>query len=153
MLRFGIVAWSSEVEDWHWRMSSLTKCLVKGWVFLKCGNFVKSCRAERRLACSSDPGLMRSFQFPGCNCLRLRAVITIGSDASRHSIFVISRWLLVAGCCQRHLMFSSKVIQINKSVQDIDVWHLVKSPKVLVHIIQKIVQALVFSLIQRPENF
>ena len=35
-------------------------------------------------------------------------------------------------------------------MQDIDVWHLVKSPKVLVHIIQKIVQALVLPLIQRP---
>ena len=152
-MRFGLVAWSLEIEDWHWRMSSLTKCLVKGWVFLKCGNFVNSCKAERRLVCSPDPGLMRSFQFPGCSCHRLRAVFTIGSDASRHSILVISKWLLVAGRCQRHLMFNSNVIEINKSVQDIDVWHLVKSPKVLVQIIQKIVQALVFSLIQRPGYF
>ena len=134
-------------------MSSLTKCLVKGWVFLKCGNFVNSSKAERRLVCSSDPDLMRSFQFPGCSCRRLWAVITIGSDASRHSIFVISKWLLVAGCCQKHLMFNSNVIKINKSVEDNDVWHLVKSPKIFVHIIQKIVQALIFSLVQRPGNF
>ena len=69
----------------------------------------------------------------------------MGLDTWLHSIFVISTWLLVAGCCRRHSMLSSNVIKINKSVRAIDVWHLVNSAKVLVHIIQKIVQALVFS--------
>ena len=76
--------------------------------------------------------------------------MTIGPDTSLHSILVISKRLLVAGCCQRHLILSANVILMNNSVQDVDVWHLVKSPKVLVYIFQKIVQALVFLFIQRP---
>ena len=35
---------------------------------------MNSCRAKRRLVCSSVPGLIRSFQFPGCSYLQLWAV-------------------------------------------------------------------------------
>ena len=89
---------------------------------------------------------MGIFQVPSCNCLYLWTVIAIGSDTSLDSTFLISWWLLVASCCQRHLILSSNVIEINKSVLDVDVGHLVKSPKVLVHVPKKIVQALVFRL-------
>ena len=143
-MRFGLAAWSSETEDWHWQMSPFIKCLVRGWVFLKCGNFVNSCRAQRRFVSSSRLGLMRIFQIPCCSCFELRSVMRVGSDTSLHSICVISKGLLVAGCCQRHLILSSIVNKINKGVQDIENRYLVISPEVLVHKIQKINQALVF---------
>ena len=131
-------------------MSCLTKCLVRWWVFLNWGSFVNCCGAVRRSVNSSVTGLMGIFQFPDCSCLKLWAVMAIGSDIPLHWIFVTSNRSVVAGCSQRHLMWNSNGIWINKSVQDTDVWHLVISRKLLVHINQKIVPALVFPSIQHP---
>ena len=125
-------------------MITLTKCLVRGWVFLKWGSFVNSLQADRRFVSYLVLGLMGLFHFAGSSRLQLWTVFTIGSDKLLYSIFVISKWLHVAGGCQRHLLFSSNVLKVNRSVQDIDVWHLVISPKFLNHINQKIVQASVF---------
>ena len=81
------------------------------------------------------------------------ALITIESDTCFHSVLVISRWLLVERCCQRHFLLSSSVIEINRSVHDVDVCHLLKSPEIFFHVLEKIFQAVVFPSYPESWNF
>ena len=145
---FSPAACPSGADGWQRRISSLTKCLLSGWVFYKWGKLINFFNADSRFNNSSLPGLIGVFKVPDLSCPKLRISNIKESSTSIQSIFMVSKLFLVARSCQRHLILSSIVEKVGNSVQDVDVWHLIKSPRVPVHYIQKIVQASVFPFVQ-----
>ena len=91
-------------------MSSSTSYFCSGWILAKNGNLVNSTRESRRLFRPSMSCLIGISQVPGWASRKPLIVIIIGFSTSPQTIFVISRWFPVVGCCQIHLRLSPYVM-------------------------------------------